>query len=52
MAFSTGVFDIEWKYLGLKNVFGNKKNLRYYQEALRDNEVRAWLISIGCRENL
>ncbi len=52
MAFCTGLFEIEWEYFNLKEIFGNRKNFARYKEAIRWNETRVWLISIGCRENL
>ena len=53
MATYTGfMFDYEWEFYGLKKVFGNRKNYARYEEAVRQDEIRAWLIALGCRENL
>lgn len=53
MATYTGfMFDYEWEFYGLKEIFGNRKNLARYWAAFEWNNTHAWLISLGCRENL
>ena len=43
-------FDIyrDW----LKSIFGNRKNYYRFVVEKQWNETRAWLINMGCRENL
>lgn len=52
MVWCSGFFEYEWEHYNLKEIFGNRKNYARYIAAREWNETRAWLIALGCRENL